>query len=79
MGNWEGNMAYRVNAHFADGFVNRWPSDIVAAPPPRCGETISVNRYGRDVFLCVTAVWTPSDKLQRKDAPSVVMVEARED
>ncbi len=71
-------MAYRVNAHFADGFINGWLSDIVAAAPPCCGETISVSRYGRDVALCVTAVWTPADRLQHKNAPAVVMVEARE-
>ena len=71
-------MAYRVNARFVDGFSDGWLSDVVAALPPRRGETISVSRYGRDVALCVTAVWTPSDKLRRKDASTVVMVEAFE-
>ena len=71
-------MAYRVNAKFTDGFSNGWLSDIVAAQVPRCGETISVNRFGRDVFLCVTAVWTPSAKLASKDLTTVVMVEASE-
>lgn len=71
-------MAYRINAQFTDGFLNGWLSDIVTAPAPRCGETIPVSRHGRDVALCVTAVWTPSAKLQGKDAAVVVMVEARE-
>ena len=71
-------MAYRVNAHFTDGFLDGWLSDIVAAPPPRCGEKVSVSRYGRDVSPCVTAVWTPSDRLQSENAPAVVMVEASE-
>jgi hypothetical protein len=71
-------MAYRVNAHFTDGFLNGWLSDVVAAPAPNCGETISVSRYGRDIPLCVTAVWTPSVKLQKPGAEAVVMVEARE-
>jgi hypothetical protein len=70
-------MAYRVNARFTDGFLNGWLSDVVAAPVPRCGETISVNRYGRDVAMCVTAVWTPSAKVS-KAGPDVVMVEATE-
>ncbi len=70
-------MAYRVNARFMDGFLTGWLGDIIAAPVPRCGETISVNRYGREVAMCVTAVWTPSDKA-RKGGPPVVIVEARE-
>jgi hypothetical protein len=71
-------MAYRVNAQFTDGFLNGWLSDVVAAPAPKCGETISVSRYGRDIPLCVTAVWTPSAQLQKPGAEAVVMVEARE-
>jgi hypothetical protein len=71
-------MAYRVNAHFTDGFLNGWLSDIIAAPVPRCGETISVNRYGRDIAMCVTAVWTPSARLHKGSDPNVVMVEATE-
>ncbi len=69
-------MAYRVNAHFADGFLNGWLSDVIAAPVPHCGQTISVNRYGREVAMCVTAVWTPS--AQKASGPEVVMVEATE-
>jgi hypothetical protein len=71
-------MAYRINAQFTDGFLNGWLSDIVAAPAPRCGETISVSRFGRDVAMCVTAVWTPSKKFRGKDTAVVVMVEACE-
>ena len=71
-------MAYRVNAQFTDGFLNGWLSDVVAVPAPKCGETISVNRHGRDIPLCVTAVWTPSVKLQKPGLEVVVMVEARE-
>jgi hypothetical protein len=72
-------MAYRVNARFVDGFLDGWLSDVVAAQAPRCGETISVSRYGRDVSLCVTAVWTPKLDLNLdKGATPVVMVEARE-
>ncbi len=70
-------MAYRVNAHFTDGFLNGWLSDIVAAPVPHCGQTISVNRYGRDIAMCVTAVWTPSARASRGE-PDIVMVEATE-
>ena len=71
-------MAYRVNARFTDGFVNGWLSDIIAAAPPRCGETISVSRFGADVRLCVTAVWTPSARARGADDAALVMVEARE-
>jgi hypothetical protein len=71
-------MAYRVNAQFQDGSMNGFLPDVVAAPPPRCGETITVNRYGRDIFLKVTAVWTPSFKLPSRGTDVVVMVEARE-
>jgi hypothetical protein len=70
-------MAYRVNAHFRDGYQNGWLSDVIAAEVPRCGEMISVNRFGRDVSLFVTAVWTPSAKLKRDDS-ATVMVEASE-
>jgi hypothetical protein len=71
-------MAYRVNAQFTDGFLNGWLSDVVAAPAPKCGATISVSRYGRDIPLRVTAVWMPSVKLQKPGSEAVVMVEARE-
>lgn len=71
-------MAYRINARFTDGFSHGWLSDVVAAPAPRCGEIIAVSRYGREVALYVTAVWTPSVRLQGKDNAAVVMVEARE-
>jgi hypothetical protein len=70
-------MAYRVNARFKDGYQDGWLSDVVAAEVPRCGEMISVNRFGRDVALFVTAIWTPSDKLKESDSPTI-MVEARE-
>jgi hypothetical protein len=70
-------MAYRVNARFKDGYQDGWLSDVVAAEVPRCGETISVNRFGRDVALFVTAIWTPSAKLNESDSPTI-MVEARE-
>ena len=71
-------MAYRVNAHFTDGLSNGWLSDVVAAPVPHCGETIHVNRYGREIAMCVTAVWTPSAKTHKGADPAIVMVEARE-
>ena len=75
-------MAYRVNARFKDGYQDGWLSDVVAAEVPRCGEMISVNRFGRDVALFVTAIWTPSAKLpsakvKESDSPTI-MVEARE-
>ncbi len=71
-------MAYRVNAQFKDGFLDGWLSDVVAAPAPKCGAMISVSRYGREVPLCVTAVWTSSIKLQKPGAEADVMVEASE-
>jgi hypothetical protein len=71
-------MAYRVKAQFTDGFLKGWLSDVVAAPAPKRGETISVSRYGRDIPLRVVAVWTPSVKLQKRGLETVVMVEARE-
>jgi hypothetical protein len=36
---------------------------------------ISVNRFGRDIPLQVTAVWTPSAKIPRM--AGVAMIEAR--
>jgi len=69
-------MAYRVHAQFADSFYNGWLSDIIAAPAPERGDVISVNRFGRDIPLQVTAVWTPSAKIPRM--AGVTMIEARE-
>ena len=71
-------MAYRVNALFKDGTTNGAMTDVIAAPPPRCGETIRVNRGEREVPMKVTAVWTPSAKLPGKHADGLVMVEASE-
>jgi hypothetical protein len=71
-------MAYRVNAQFKDGSTNGSPADVIAAAPPRCGETISVSRGDRDVAMKVTAVWTPSAKMPGKHAEGLIMVEARE-
>lgn len=69
-------MAYRVHAQFADSFYNGWLSDIIADPAPGRGDVISVNRFGRDIPLLVTAVWTPSPKTPRM--AGVTMIEARE-
>ena len=69
-------MAYRVHALFADNFYNGWLSDIIAAPAPGRGDVISVNRFGRDIPLQVTAVWTPSAKIPRM--AGVTMIEASE-
>ena len=72
-------MAYRVNAQFKDGSTSGAPADVIAAVPPRCGETIRVSRGDRDVAMKVTAVWTPSAKLPGKHvAEGLIMVEARE-
>jgi len=71
-------MAYRVNAQFKDGSTGTAPADVIAAAPPRCGETICVNRGGRDVSMKVTAVWTPNAKLTGRHAEGLIMVEARE-
>jgi hypothetical protein len=69
-------MAYRVNARFANDFYNGWLSDVIAAPPPGRGDVISVNRFGREIPMQVTAVWTPSAKIPRM--AGVIMIEARE-
>lgn len=71
-------MAYRVNAQFKDGPTSGLLSDVIAASPPHCGETISVSRGERDVAMKVTAVWTPSAKAAGKQADGLIMVEARE-
>ena len=71
-------MAYRVNTQFKDGSGNGLLSDVVAAPPPRCGDTIFVSRQGREVSVQVTAVWTPSSRSPSRDTNALVMVEARE-
>jgi hypothetical protein len=42
------------------------------------GETISVNQHGREVFVKVIAVWTPSSKLSKRTSDGMIMVEARE-
>jgi hypothetical protein len=70
-------MAYRVNARFKDGSTNGPLADIVAATPPRYGETISVSKQGQAVSVLVTAVWTPSLKSPSGPEPLIV-VEARE-
>ncbi|HEY4275310.1 MAG TPA: hypothetical protein VGM68_07490 [Rhizomicrobium sp.] len=69
-------MAYRINAHFANQSYDGWLGDIIAAPPPQRGDVISVNRFGRDIPMQVTAVWTPSEKMQR--IAGVIMIEASE-
>ena len=69
-------MAYRINAHFANRSYDGWFGDIIAAPPPQRGDVISVNRLGRDIPMQVTAVWTPSEKMQRM--AGVIVIEARE-
>ena len=71
-------MAYRVNAQFTDNVVDGWLSDVVAAPAPRCGETISICHHGRDVGLYVAAVWRSAPRLQKRDQDGIVMVEAVE-
>lgn len=71
-------MAYRVNALFKDGTTNGTLTDVIAAQPPRCGETISVRRGERTVPMKVTAVWTPSANLPGRHAAGLVMVEASE-
>jgi hypothetical protein len=71
-------MAYRVNALFKDGTTNGAMTDVIAAQPPRRGETISVSRGERDVPMKVTAVWTPSANGPGKHGEGLVMVEASE-
>jgi hypothetical protein len=71
-------MAYRVNTQFKDGSKSGLLTDVVAAPPPRCGDTIFVSQQGRDVSVRVTAVWTPSAKFQSRTTDELIMVEARE-
>jgi len=71
-------MAYRVNVQFKDGSTNGLLSDVVAAPPPRRGDTISVAKRGQPVSVRVTAIWTPSAKLPGPKLDGLVMVEARE-
>ena len=73
-----GRMAYRVNPQFKDGSRSGPLADVVAAPPPRCGDMISVSQHGRNVSVRVTAVWTPSAKFQGRAANELIMVEARE-
>jgi hypothetical protein len=71
-------MAYRVNVQFKDGSSNSPLADLVAATPPRCGDTITVARHGLPVAVRVTAIWTPSSKLRGPTIDGLVMVEARE-
>lgn len=68
-------MAYRVNVQFKDGSTDSLLADVVAATPPRRGDTISVARHGQPVSVRVTAIWTPSAKLR---GDGLVMVEASE-
>jgi|WetSurMetagenome_2_1015567.scaffolds.fasta_scaffold504901_2 hypothetical protein len=71
-------MPYRVNVQFKDGSTDRPPAEVVAATPPRCGDTIIVGRRGRPVSVRVYAIWTPSSKLPGPGIDGLVMVEARE-
>jgi hypothetical protein len=73
-----GPLAYRVNTQFKDGSRSGPLADVVAAPPPRCGDTVFVSQQGRSVSVRVTAVWTPSVKFQGRAAHKLIMVEARE-
>ncbi len=70
-------MAYRINTLFKDGSTSGPLVDIVAAPPPRCGDTLCIDRNGGRVSVRVTAVWTPSRPPNpRREA--LIMVEASE-
>ena len=71
-------MAYRVNAKFRDGTTSGPFADVIAAEPPHHGDTIRINRRGRDVAMIVTAVWTPAVKPAGPAADALIMVEARE-
>lgn len=71
-------MAYRVKTLFKDDTVTGPYADIIALPAPRCGDTLSVNRYGQDTPVRVTAVWTPAAALLGGAPGVVIMVEARE-
>jgi hypothetical protein len=71
-------MAHHVNTQFKDGSRSRPLADVVAAPPPRFGDMISVNQQGRNVSVRVTAVWMPSVKFQGRAANELITVEARE-
>lgn len=71
-------MAYRVNAQFKDGIMAAGLADVIAAPTPHLGDTISVNWHGKDVPVQVTAVWTPTAKSPSQSEGLLVMVEARE-
>jgi hypothetical protein len=59
-------MAYRVNARFKDGSTNGPLADIVAAKPPRYGETISLSKRGH-------AIWTPCLKQPSSSEPLIVV------
>jgi len=71
-------MAYRLKAHFRDWAPPRTPADIIAAEPPKFGETLVVNSRGRDVTLRVTAIWTPWQGPKSPPTDGLVVVEARE-
>lgn len=71
----EGQMAYRLNAQFKDGSTNSDRVEVVDAPLPRLGDTISIVRHDRPVAMRVTAIWTPSSKLRNN---SLVTVETSE-
>lgn len=68
-------MTYRVNARFKDGSTNSDFVQVANAPLPRLGDTISIVRRGRPVSMRVTAIWTPSSKLQNHN---ITMVETSE-
>jgi hypothetical protein len=72
------SMAYRINAQFKDGRTPAGLADVVAAPAPHLGDTISVSWHGEDVPLRVTAVWTPALKSPHQGGDVLIMVEARE-
>jgi len=71
-------MAYRINAKFKNGTAGGPLTDIVAAEPPRYGDTIYMSRQGHDVAMLVTAIWTPMVNCARPVAGGLIVIEARE-
>lgn len=71
-------MAYRINVKFKDGSANGFLATGIDQPPPRYGDTISVERYGHEVSARIFAVWTPSPKSPGSVLDASTVFEARE-
>lgn len=71
-------MAYRINTKFKDGSVNGLLATEIDRPPPRYGDTISVERYGQEVSARIFAVWTPAPKSPGSVLDASIVFEAHE-